>query len=789
MPTPRAYLALLVAICLSLGLAAQPSLEWSYNYGGRAFEEITKVVQAPGGGFLAIGNTSSDLSGSITEQRSGSVDVLAVRMSRNGTKLWERVIGGVDEDRAFDVIVDDRGRFVIAGWSASDATGTKTTPRVGPGDYTWDTWLICLDAAGNDVWQSAFGGNGRHEPKAILQADNGNYLVASQTNADPSAFGQRAEPRRGAYDYWMFEVDPDGNYVQEHVYGGDANDLIWGAIMLEDRTVMLYGASESGASGDKTSASFGLSDMWLVNVDQQGNLLGQFSFGGDNLETPFFMTQYVDGDLFVSGESASTISGNKTSAPRGRVDLWAVRFDATTGAIRWNETFGGEEDDYAYTGRRNVNDYIVLAGTTRSSTRGDSTDVIEGLDDGWMIYVSPEGELIWDITHGGNERDNIRSIIRSEDGGWYLGGESNSEPFDWRDASAGGPYGDFFNGVRANDGWLAKLECDFEVEIGAEDRDLCLGEEVTLSNEIAVYLPHTTFLWSDGSTDSTYTTTPSEDELVILQSVSPDACEASDTTFLDTHVSPSILELTAVAESCSGAGDGSLFVEVSTDAVDYTINGERFTAPMQIDSLSGAEFTVIANSTLARCAEDSTVSLEPATAFSLDLGPDQSHIFGTTITLDPNPTTSDSLVYTWSGVQGLCASCERPTFRVLESGTVTVEATNAEGCTEVATVRIEGTKDKRVSVPNAISPNNDGVNDAFYVFVTPFVNKLGPMRIFDRWGNLLFTGIEEQLTFGAGWDGRIDGKPVQSGVYTYVLNVEYIDGDTRVFQGELHVVY
>ena len=780
-----------LAVAFALVAGAQPAVEWSYNYGGGGYEEITAIVQAPGGGFLAVGHTTSDVSGTIAEPRSGSSDLLAVRMSRTGVKLWERVIGGASRDRAYDVIVDDRGRFIIVGDTRSGLEGTKTVDRQGPFEFNQDVYMVCLDAAGNTVWQAAFGGNGEHFARTVLQLDNGNYLVASETNADPSTqWGNRVEPLRGNFDYWVFEVDPNGQFVREHLYGGDQNDFIWGAYMLSDRTVMLYGASQSDVNGEKTLPGNGSSDMWLINIDQDGRILQQYVFGGTDLETPFFFTEYENGDLFVSGESRSPASGNKTSEWRGEIDLWAVRFDRASGNVIWDQTHGGEQDDYAYTGRKNINDYIVLAGTTRSTVRGDSVSTIRGLDDGWLIYLSPDGELIWDITQGGNERDNIRALIRSEDGGWYLGGESNSDPFPWRDAEAGGPYGMLdAQGIRQNDGWLAKLECDFEVEIGAEDRDLCLGEEVTIRNEIAVYLPHTTFLWSDGSTDSTYNSQPDADEVVVLQSVSPDACEASDTTLLDTHVRPDIADLIVEQESCSESRDGSLYVEVTTDAVDYTVNGEPYTAPQLFDSLSAGTYEIVANSTLERCAADTVIDLVAAGAFELDLGEDQSVVFGTTVTLDARPSTDDSLVYAWTGISGPCASCEVTSFRLLESGNVTVSATNAAGCTETATVFLEGTKDKRVSIPNAISPNNDGNNDRFFVFDTPFVAKLGPMRIYDRWGNLMFTGIEDMLRRGEGWDGRVDDEPVQSGVYTYVLQVEYIDGDTRAFQGELHVVY
>ena len=783
----RLTAALSACIC-AYALGAQPAYEWGYNYGGDDFEEFSAATLATDSGFVAVGKTSSSNAGAVDVANSGESDLALLRMSPRGEKVWERQFGGAGRENGFSILRDGLGRYVVGGLSNSERGGTKTVDLESPGPWVTDAYALCVDADGNDVWQWSAGGNGNEEIRSVLLADNGNYLLAGRTSAPADPTTTRALPLKGNSSFWLVELDANGQFVREHLYGGSGNETLYGAIKLRDGTLVLYGTSDSDQSFDKTRGSYGSSDYWLVNVEQDGTVIRDYQFGGTGGENAFFVTEFAGGDLFVSGQSVSGVGGNKNTGALGSLDLWAVRFARATGAIVWERTYGGAGDDNAYTGRRNVNDYILLAGNTRSAIRGDSVDVIDGEDDGWLIYLSPEGELIWDITRGGDERDNIRSMIRSEDGGWYLAGESNSAAFEWRDGDAGGPYGALFNGVRANDGWLAKLECDFEVELFADRVDLCRGEEITLRNERAVYLNHTTFLWSDGTTDSTYTLTPPEDSTVVLQSVSPDACESADSILLDVHASPELLALDVEEESCSGTRDGSLYVAVSDDADDFTVGNAVYTDAQLFDSLSAGSFAIRVNSTLARCGVDTLVELTAAGAFDVDLGEAQEHVIGTTITLDPAPTSDDSLTYVWSGLPGLCASCPRPTFTVSQSGIATVSVTDANGCTETASVQIVGTTDRVVGIPNAITPNNDGVNDRFFVFPTPFVETLGPLRVFDRWGNLLFTGIEGQILQGEGWDGTSNGKVVQSGVYTYILPVRYRDGQERVFQGEINVL-
>lgn len=770
-------------LCGGLMLSAQPSQEWSGSYGGEGFEEGQALALSPDGGFVMVGASSSPVSGTLVDTAYGSNDYLIVKVNSDSTIAWERRIGGDDNDVATEVLVDSRNQIIVAGRSRSRITGSKTTEVFG----FQEIWVVAYDLSGELLWQQSYGGTGGEEPFAIVEADNGNLFIAARTDSQPHpSTPNRVDSLKGANSYWLFETTPTGDFIQEFIYGGDDIDQLWGMRKLNDGSLLLYGTSRSGQSLDKTSVGFGSSDMWLVRVNQQGVIQNQYTLGGDQAENPFFVTQFTDGDLFVSGQSTSGISGNKSTPALGALDLWCVRFDQNTGDVIWDRTFGGDQDDNAFTGSKNVNDYIVLAGNTRSANRGAFTDAIDGGDDGWLKYISPDGEEIWDITRGGNRRENIRGITRSEDGGWYLVGESNSDEFYWKN---GPSRGTDFNMVRSNDIWYAKLECDFTVSLGVPDTNLCIGEEVILRNQDSDDdRLHTTFLWSDGSMGNSLAVSPTEDVDVFLESVSADACEASDTVSITVHAKPVVEELTVVDESCEGLNDGSIFFEASMDALNFEFDSVLYTAPQLFDNLTSGEYSFRVNSTIERCGFDTTVVLIPESGFSIDLGEDRDLILGDFVTLDANPTTDDPLTYTWSGISGLCNNCETQTIRLLESGTVTLIATNAQGCTSETQVTLTGTKDKLVGIPNALSPNNDGVNDRFAIFPTPFVERMGPMRIFDRWGNLVFVGIGAQLNLEEGWDGTNDGEPVQEGVYIYTLPVVYLDGEERIFKGEVHVV-
>lgn len=89
----------------------------------------------------------------------------------------------------------------------------------------------------------------------------------------------------------------------------------------------------------------------------------------------------------------------------------------------------------------------------------------------------------------------------------------------------------------------------------------------------------------------------------------------------------------------------------------------------------------------------------------------------------------------------------------------------------------------KIYIPNAFSPNNDGFNDEFKPYGKDVLLK--KLKIFDRWGGLLFETNQPEL----GWDGTRAGQPAIAGVYVYLL--EYVDafnGQKELESGEVHLI-
>jgi gliding motility-associated-like protein len=135
----------------------------------------------------------------------------------------------------------------------------------------------------------------------------------------------------------------------------------------------------------------------------------------------------------------------------------------------------------------------------------------------------------------------------------------------------------------------------------------------------------------------------------------------------------------------------------------------------------------------------------------------------------PLRANSDSgIIYSWSPSLGLSnPNIPDPIATVGNIGedlTYQVVVTSAAGCVGEGYVRIRIYKGPEIYVPTAFTPNGDGKNDR----LTPFpvgINELKAFRVFNRWGNEIFS----TRRLHDGWDGRLQGREQPAGIYVWVV--------------------
>jgi gliding motility-associated-like protein len=155
-------------------------------------------------------------------------------------------------------------------------------------------------------------------------------------------------------------------------------------------------------------------------------------------------------------------------------------------------------------------------------------------------------------------------------------------------------------------------------------------------------------------------------------------------------------------------------------------------------------------------------------------------------TLDP--ADIDTII--WSPDTGLsCTNCLDPTLTATINGTYVVTVIDNNGCEDDAIIEIRVIV-KDLYVPNIFSPNDDSANDVFTIFGDASqVDKVLSLAVFDRWGNMVFLNEDFGINDPSeGWDGTFNSRTALSGVYVYAAEVLMINGEKRIFGGDITLI-
>jgi hypothetical protein len=372
---------LLVALLATFQTNAQaPTKVWDKTIGGTNYNSARAITPSNDGGFVIAGYSNSGISGSKTENVRGFYDYWIVKLNSSGQKVWDKTIGGSNYDSPFAVVASNDGGFVIAGYSNSGISGDKTENTKG----FYDFWVVKLNSSGQKVWDKTIGGNNYDNPFAMVATTDGGFVIAGNSNSGIS--GDKTEDVRGFYDYWVVKLNSSGQKVWDKTIGGSNYDYAYAITASFDGGFVVAGYSNSGISGDKTEDVKGFDDYWIVKLNSSGQKVWDKTIGGSNYDNVYAITASSDGGFIVAGYSNSGISGDKTEDVKGFYDYWIVKLNSS-GQVVWDKTIGGNNFDYALAVVPSNDDGFVIAGHSDSGISGDRTEAGNGFKDYWVVRL------------------------------------------------------------------------------------------------------------------------------------------------------------------------------------------------------------------------------------------------------------------------------------------------------------------------------------------------------------------------------------------------------------------
>ena len=350
---------------------ANNNILWQKCYGGSLEDDFICVLETADHGFIAVGSADSN-DGDVTGNH-GDSDFWIVKVDSAGNILWQKAYGGTDYDQAFCIIENSAGHYIVSGLTFSN-DGNVTLNH---GDE--DCWLIEIDAMGNMIWQKTYGGTDSDKAYQVMQTQDGGYIFSGFTYSDDGDVSLN----HGEEDAWLVKTDASGNLQWQKTYGGSEPDLLTNVIQIANGHYV-FASSAASYDGDVQNSIVG-PDFWLVEVDGNGNIFNQHCLGGSDIDEPFRMIQTADGGYAVVGQTASNdvnVSGN-----HGYFDGWLLKLDANLN-MQWQHCLGGTDEDLAYSVCQLSNDDYVVTGFAYSLDGEVTGNHGGGFQDIWTVRFS-----------------------------------------------------------------------------------------------------------------------------------------------------------------------------------------------------------------------------------------------------------------------------------------------------------------------------------------------------------------------------------------------------------------
>lgn len=300
----------------------------------------------------------------------------AISSAEPPSTLWIRTYGGSFDDEAWSVDETTDAGFIVAGYTESFGVGGK------------DVYLVRVDSNGDTLWTKTFGGPQDDQAYSVQQTSDGGFIVAGWTGAN------------FAEDFYLVKTDQNGNLVWSTTYGGSQREWCFEAEETSDGGYVLVGMTRSFGPG--------VSGVYLVKTDQNGNLIWSRTYGGWYADMGYSVKETNDGGYIISGETGSfgDING----------DVYLIKTDAN-GDTLWTKVYGWGDWDFGRSVQQTSDGGYIVCGELRVSS-------VDG--DVWLLKTDQNGDTLWTKRYGTTLYEEGHSVQQTSDGGYILTGYTSS---------------------------------------------------------------------------------------------------------------------------------------------------------------------------------------------------------------------------------------------------------------------------------------------------------------------------------------------------------------------------
>ncbi|MEH0020896.1 MAG: hypothetical protein V6Z89_14670 [Desulfobacter sp.] len=316
-----------------------------------------------------------DISGNVYaaghEGASPVGDALLAKFAPDGTRIWQKKLGGSGHDVFFGVCVDLSGYIYAAGYENSSAAGIT------------EALLAKYTPEGHLVWQKKLGGNGDDYFRAVATDDSDNIYVAGHERAST-----------GNHKALLAKFRANGTLAWQTELGGDSYEIFYAVAV--DNSGYVY------AAGHETISTSNY-DAFLAKFTSEGSLLWQRSLSDIGTETFLALAPDSLGNIYSAGYGNNSYGKNNCLlakfTPDGALD-WQRKIEEDSSGRFWGVAVDGNDNAY-------------VAGYESQSA---------GNSEAFLARFSTDGTLVWQKKLGGSNDDEFRAVATDVSGNVYAVG-------------------------------------------------------------------------------------------------------------------------------------------------------------------------------------------------------------------------------------------------------------------------------------------------------------------------------------------------------------------------------
>lgn len=269
---------------------------------------------------------------------------------------------------------------------------------------------FCLVAQPIIQWDRSFGGNLEDELVTAFETSDGGYIMGGYSRS--KAGGVKSEASSYFGNSWILKINSSGAKERDKTFT-QSNEL--------------FSIIAVGEAGYLVGTRFGTT-IRLIRIKNDGTKIWEKDLNAGDLGwvTPEDMTRTNDGGYLIAATASATAGNDKSETTKGGSDYWIIKIDSN-GKVLWEKTIGGSSFDIVSSVKEAPDGSCIIAGSSVSESSGDkSENSFEEGYDYWLIKLDANGKILWEKTIGGNGHDSCESVFPTTDGGYIIGGYSDS---------------------------------------------------------------------------------------------------------------------------------------------------------------------------------------------------------------------------------------------------------------------------------------------------------------------------------------------------------------------------